>query len=380
MKLVEIMRTNDIVVKSNQLIEAKYKLSTREQKIILYLTSQINMHDEELKMYQLSIREFCKMMGLKGSPKYQEIEKITEGLQKKLLKIKLDDKTYSVAWLSLVGYNEKQGTIDMRFDPFLKPFLIQLKKEFTKFELKNVLSLKSGSSIRLYELLKQYLVIGERKLKVDDLKELIGIGKESYPKYTDFKRKVIVVAQKEINDKTDLFFEYEEIKKGRKVDVIRFIIHSKSNVIETPKAESDSLSEALYLHLREKFKSYDYTLTKSIFKRWLGLAENIWGERKEKEIHTLTQQTFQASSIQNHLAFITYILNEKVKCVKNETSHQQVSVEKNSKRVIREEMLPSWFVDHKQKLNEEKEEKEAIQISEERKREIEEMVKNLTGS
>lgn len=54
------MKTNNIVVKSNQLIEAKYKLSTREQKTILYLTSQINMNDEELKMYRLSIRDFCK--------------------------------------------------------------------------------------------------------------------------------------------------------------------------------------------------------------------------------------------------------------------------------------------------------------------------------
>lgn len=378
------MKKSEIVVKSNQLIEAKYKLSTREQKIILYLTSQINMNDEELKLYRLSIKEFCEMMDLKGSPKYREIEEITDGLQKKLLKIKHDKKMYSVAWLSLVIYNENQGTIDMRFDPFLKPFLLQLKKEFTKFELKNVMTLKSGNSIRLYELLKQYLVIGERQIGIEELKEYMGIGKDGYQKYADFKRKVIAVAEKEINEKTDIIFQVKEMKQGRRVAALSFFIKPKKEVVVrqnelTPiEGEQEDWFESLYVQLDQTFKKHNYVLTKKVLERWIGLAEKIWGDNKYIEINKLTQQSFQLLSIQNHLAFITYILNEKVNCIKNGTSHYQVSVETNSKRIIREELLPDWFEEYEKENNEEKEVK-IEKISVERRKEIEEMVKNLPG-
>jgi hypothetical protein len=52
-------------------------------------------------------------------------------------------------------------------------------------------------------------------------------------------------------------------------------------------------------------------------------------------------------NIKNHIAFITHILNEKVKCVENGMSHHQVSVEKVAKKVIRKEAIPSWLEDYK---------------------------------
>jgi len=92
------------------------------------------------------------------------------------------------------------------------------------------------------------------------------------------------------------------------------------------KQEPDDLFESLYLQLDQIFKKYDYTLTKKVLKRWVELAEEVWGDNKHIEIHKLIQQSFSVPSIENHLAFITYILNEKVKCVQNGTSHHRVSV------------------------------------------------------
>ncbi|MED4456135.1 replication initiation protein [Metabacillus fastidiosus] len=346
------MKKNEIVVKSNQLIEAKYKLSVREQKIILYLISQISLNDEEFKMYRLSIKAFCEMMDLKGSPKYKEIKDITDGLQQKLLKIRSEGKVYSVTWLSLVVYNENEGTIDMRFDPFLKPFLLQLKKEFTKFELKNVLHLKSSNTIRLYELLKQYSTIGERQFRIDELKEYMGIGKDGYKKYTDFKRKVILAAEKEINEKTDITFYFKEIKKGRSVASLHFFVKPKTKTIEDKAAEAvneeiDDWFESLFVQLELLFKKHDYTLGREVLKRWVEAAHKIWEENKYIEVNKLSQQCFRMDHINNHIAFITYILNEKCKCIENGTSHHHISVETVSKKTIRKELLPDWFEDYK---------------------------------
>ncbi|MGG3799933.1 replication initiation protein [Metabacillus fastidiosus] len=211
------MEKSEIVVGLNQLMEARYKLSVREQRIISYLVSQMNVDDENSKIYSLSIKDFCEMTGVTG------IKEITHGLQRKLVKITKEGVVHSVTWLSLAVHNENEGTIDIRIDPLLKPFLLQLKQELTEFQL------KSSNAIRLYELLKQYIVIGEKRFTIDELKEYMGISKEGYKKYADFKRKVIRSAEKEINEKTGITFHFKEIKKGRSVESLHFFVKHKAN-------------------------------------------------------------------------------------------------------------------------------------------------------
>lgn len=73
-----------------------------------------------------------------------------------------------------VAYNESEGAIDIRFDPFLRPYLLELKKEFTSYKLENVIKLKSSYAIRIYELLMQYEKIRERTILLSDLRKMLG--------------------------------------------------------------------------------------------------------------------------------------------------------------------------------------------------------------
>jgi plasmid replication initiation protein len=130
-------------------------------------------------------------------------------------------------WLASAEYFIGQGYMELEFSPKLKPYLLQLKERFTTYRLHNVMQLRSVYSIRIYELLKQYALIGTRLFELDDLKFILGIEKNEYEKYGHFKSKVLKVAQKELNEKTDISFEFEEIKSGRKVAKINFIIHKK---------------------------------------------------------------------------------------------------------------------------------------------------------
>ena len=374
---------NNLVTKSNKLIDANYKsrLTPREQKIILYIVSKIQKEDTELKTYSLSIKDFSEMMGLKGSPKYEEIEKVTKNLLSKVIEIHEEDGLIQTHWLTRVKYNYGQGTVEFNFPADLKPYLLMLKREFTSYKLKNILELKSGHSIRMYELLKKWEVRKEVQIDLERLKEMLGID-SGYGEYSNFKLRILKTAQKELEESTDISFNYKEIKKGRKVIALHFFITSKRTALENEtqllemKQEPDDLFESLYLQLDQTFKKHDYTLTKKVLKRWVELAEEVWGDNKHMEIHKLIQQSFSVPSIENHLAFITYILNEKVKCVQKGTSHHRVSVESNSKKVIREELLPHWFKKDK------KEEKTVRKgkLSEEQKREIERQLQELINS
>ena len=54
-----------LVVKANELIQkSRFNLSLQQQKIILYLISQIDRNDKEFKLYSFSIQHFCKVCGI----------------------------------------------------------------------------------------------------------------------------------------------------------------------------------------------------------------------------------------------------------------------------------------------------------------------------
>lgn len=228
-----------IVRKSNVLIEASYKLSTQEQRIILYLVSQIRLEDEDFKEYSISVKDFASLVGIQHHDKYEDVKEITKKLIGRVFTIKSNAADLQVSWLSSAEYIHGKGTVVLSFDSKLKPFLLQLKSRFTKYKLYQVMQLKSSFSIRLYELLKQYQSIGVRVLEVAALREQLGVEKEQYKNFNDFKRFVLLAAKEELAEKTDIFFDFEEIKVGRGVGKIRFNIKSKEEQQAEPINDED---------------------------------------------------------------------------------------------------------------------------------------------
>ncbi len=339
-----------MVTKSNILIEANYKLTITEQKIVLFLVSKIRKDDDDFQTYTLSIKQFYELLGYRGKPKYSDMKKITKNLIGKVVEIKEEKKLKQMSWLSYVEYNENDGSVNLSFDPRLKPYLLQLKREFTSYKLKNVMELKSGYSIRIYEILKKWQPIKEVEIPLKELREMVGTM-DKYREYHNFKKRVLTPAQNEIEEKTDISFDYEEVKKGKKVAAIRFMIHSNHNKI-THKGEQsnqkDDWFNSLYTQLNLTFKKHNYILKKEVVERWVELANTVWGENKYIEINKLVQQSFKLNDVKHHIAFITYLLNEKVKCVECGTSHHEVSVEIAAKKIIRKEMVPSWLRDYEE--------------------------------
>ena len=119
----------------------------------------------------------------------------------------------------------------MSFDPKLKPYLLRLKREFTKCRMSIVTQFQSIYSIRIYQLLKQYKNIGFRVLNLDELKDILGIEKSQYRMFRDFNKRILKQSKKEFekkdesgNFKCDLTFELEKIKEGRRIARLKFII------------------------------------------------------------------------------------------------------------------------------------------------------------
>lgn len=307
-ELIEVNR-NKFVTKSNRLIEANYKLGVVEQKIILCLASNIQPTDSDFKTYTLPIKEFTNLLGLKGTPKYTELRKITKELMQKVFEIRINKKVIQVAWLSYVAYNESEGTIDIRFDPFLRPYLLELKREFTSYKLENVVKLKSSYAIRIYELLKQYEKIQERTFSLSDLRELLGVD-NLYPAYGNFKQRVLLPAQKELKNKTDISFKLEEIKNGRRVSKIKFIIQS----VKHNKGEQLSLFEE-NLEEFQLANAFINRVKKLGLRMGVQLTDEVihsWEKYGRENVLLLIEKVHDRKDIDNPIGYITTVLKASI--------------------------------------------------------------------
>ena len=237
------------VVKSNDLVEARYRLSIQESHLVLWLLTQIRPEDEDFKIHRLDIVEYANMVGLNAKGQYQELEKITERLMKRILKIKGKEKNkktmLQISWLSSAKYHYGEGYVSLCFDPQLKPYLLQLKSQFTKINISDAMGFKSIYALRIFELLVQVEKIGHRRMSVVELREWCGIGKDEYNEYKHLKSRVLTPAKTEINAKTDYEIDYEEIKDSRKVVSTDWSIKKKTHFEKSQAEKATILAKEL---------------------------------------------------------------------------------------------------------------------------------------
>ncbi len=242
-----------LIVKSNYLIEASYRLSLQEQRLILLMVSKIKPEDRNFHVYQIAIKDFNRIVDIKGEASYHRTKELTKKLLERSLQIKKDKSTLQITWLSSAEYFEGKGYVELSFDPKLKPYLLKLKEFFTRYRLKHVIRLKSSYSIKLYELLKQYEHLGKRKFTLDELRYKLGLMPDEYPLYANFKQKILNRVQAELNAHTDLSFSTIEKKHGRKVVGILFVISKRTQQTAESMPPAISGKEKLAEHLREYF-------------------------------------------------------------------------------------------------------------------------------
>ena len=232
-------RKMEVYKRDDMLQKGRHELSLQEQRCVLYAISKIKPSDTVFEEYTFELSEFYKMCGL-SKESYTDLKAILYGLRQKSWWVDIDGEESTVSWFNKVRTNKKNGTVTVRFDDDMMPFLLELSKQkafYTHFQLKYILPMKSQYAIRLYELLKSYQKNNLRWFfDIEELK--IRLNCENYSDFYDFKRRVLEPAVAEINQYTDIIINWDTEKEGRKVTRIVFMMfHKKANELYNAEIE-----------------------------------------------------------------------------------------------------------------------------------------------
>jgi hypothetical protein len=232
-----------IVEKSKALVWAQFQdYSPGELKILDTYLSRIDPRKPDASLVTFTKKEYAELMGLDSDIRTEQLKSYTGGLLSNVVTIDMPDKGYVQYPLfseAKCYLDDKSGqvTIEVDCNHKLKAAFFDIAKNgYVRYQLKNIINLKSQYSVRLYPKLKDRPF--GWTISVTELREMLGATAASYDVFKDFNKHVLQKAVKEINDVTDITVETENVRKGRSVESIRFKVFEKSpHVISKEDAE-----------------------------------------------------------------------------------------------------------------------------------------------
>ena len=200
--------------------------SLGELKVLDTYISRINAADDSRTTVIFTKDEYEELMGI-SKINAEVLKKHAEGLLGKIVTIEMPDKSFLKFVLFTAAHYHLDDcgvpVIELSCSPQAKDLFFCIGKyHYFKYALENVINLTHKASYLLYIYVLHNRYRGEWELSLDELRDSVLDCKGQYQEYKVFKRDVLEVAVKEINKKTDCHFEYEAVKRGRRVVKIKF--------------------------------------------------------------------------------------------------------------------------------------------------------------
>ena len=226
------IKGTEIVEKRNILNEVRRtSMTLQELRFFSIYLAKINARDINTRRVRFKLSDFQKIMGF-NQINIVQLKESTNSLLSKVVNVPDGKGGYTGFTLF-----KRCKVFEENFDWYIEieasddalPLMFDFKSHYFTYELWNALQLKSSNQIRMYEILKQYEYIGKREIAVSELRELLGIAPNEYPRWERFRTKVLDSCQKALAENTDICFTYEKGKSGTGGKWITIVFHIKKN-------------------------------------------------------------------------------------------------------------------------------------------------------
>jgi plasmid replication initiation protein len=243
-------RSDRVVAQHNDLIKAQYDMSLLEMRLFVAMLARINRGDSEFTTCRIPVSELYPDDKV-GGKTYSQVKKAVVRLVSRTITVESKDErgvreVVSNPLMATCRYKEGTGYVVAQFNNFVKPYLLELKGDFTVAQELTLIGFRSFYSFRVYWLLKLSAFYKDNiKLDLPLIKQMLNLT-ERYANYADFKRFVLDVAQQEMAS-TDMAFDYKPVKEGR--TVVGVLFHLLRPVVVTQ--EDTELPDGIQRKLNE---------------------------------------------------------------------------------------------------------------------------------
>lgn len=238
----------ELIVKDNALINASYNLDLVEQRLILLAILEaresgkgINANDPLTVHAESYINQF----GVHRNTAYQALKDACDDLFARQFSYQsLSEKgnviNHKSRWVSEVAYIDNEAVVRLIFAPAIVPLITRLEEQFTKYEIQQISNLTSAYAVRLYEILIAWRSTGKTPLiTLYDFRQKIGVLDTEYKRMYDFKKYVLDIALKQVNEHTDITVKVEQHKTGRSITGFSFSFKQKKSATQSVGSKRD---------------------------------------------------------------------------------------------------------------------------------------------
>lgn len=356
---------NTLVVSSNDLLEAKYNFSLWQKRVFVYMVNQINKKTTEFTLQRIYVRDLMDFFGVKSKDDYQTILRVPENL----FNARVHTPYYTAEGLKRwrntriistytepADRDERNAYIELQFNNDLKEHLLELHEAFTKYDVRNIIELRSVYSFRMFELLKSRMYRRDLlSMRLIELKEILDV-EEKYKNYADFKRFVLQQAQKDLTDHCDITYTFKEKKAGRRVDTLIFDVVENiptGKKILIPSIASPINPETLPIFERVEMQVKDWGISPEV----LQLLIDTQPEDAIIKGLAYTQREIQMGRVKENKAgfFINAVKNRYTSTAFEREQKREKTAADNRQRLAQmqkfEQQLDSLSVDYTDALN-----------------------------
>ena len=226
MELMDVNIENKLIYQHNVITSGRYDYSACMLDILFMVLSGLEVGKME---YNIHVQDIEAITGRKWNLK--QLREATESIGSRMFEIETPEQIRQIWLFSNVDYILGTGSFTVGINPKASPYFFELKNNFTAMQLKSVLNCSSKYAKRLYAIACQWRSVGSKRFEIEELKKMLGLidkkGNEQFVEITAFKKFVLEIAKKQINENTDIEIDFELKKRGRSFHWITLHINSQ---------------------------------------------------------------------------------------------------------------------------------------------------------
>lgn len=310
--------------------------SLKEKQLLLFLIAGINNEDSNDKIYHFDPKEIKNMLSMERKS-YGELSKIVHSIQKKPLVILTSKDTMdSISIFDKVTYNAKDQSISVSWGKSAIEMFKNLKGNFSKYFLTNVIKLQSENSVELYLKAESNLFKDNFFISVSDIKKIFSVN---YKSIGDMKKRLINCCTDDININTDILLNAIDVKEGRKIVGFNFKVSRKNLLNDTLKKKIEKIKKNIHVSKSGFFS--DKKVDKTLHTLFRTFSEKELEKGLELCYKTIREDFKTLSYLEKAIKFA--LENESAKEEKTKKKKETASKESEKTKVANKTTEDDWF-------------------------------------